>query len=123
MIESAEPWLSISGSNQGGIIVDGGNFPWDKNQARFPQFFEPSPGFHGLRMWEKFGKLTFVFFARVAVVRDMGPCLNPFEAAMLLAGLETLAVRMERVADNARKLAKCLEENDKVEKILYPGEF
>ena len=123
MIESAGPWLSISGSNQGGIIVDGGTFPWDKSRERFPQFFEPSLGFHGLRMWKKFGKLSFIFFARVAILRDIGPCLNPFEAAMLLAGLETLAVRMERVMDNAGKIARWLEENDKVKKILYPGEL
>ncbi|TVY39191.1 Homocysteine synthase, partial [Lachnellula occidentalis] len=121
IVESAAEWLSISGSNAAGIIIDSGKFDWVKNQARFPQFFEHSPGFHGLRMWEKFGNLVFISFARIAVLRDMGPCLNPFEAFQLLAGLETLSVRLERISNNAAKLAAWLVSDDRVEEVRYPG--
>jgi O-acetylhomoserine/O-acetylserine sulfhydrylase len=122
VIQSAAPWLSISVSNAGGVIVDSGNFPWEKHQARFPQFSQPSPGFHGLKISDKFGKLAFAAFARIAVMRDIGPCLNPFEAAMLVAGLETLAVRMERVGSNAEDLAIWLEGHERVSDLKYPGE-
>jgi O-acetylhomoserine/O-acetylserine sulfhydrylase len=108
VIESGAEWLSISGLNASGVIVDSGRFDWERSQKRFPQFFEPSPGFHGLKMWEKFGKLTFIYFARAAIMRDTGPCLNPFEAFQLLAGLETLPIRMRAVSKNAQRLAKHL---------------
>jgi O-acetylhomoserine/O-acetylserine sulfhydrylase len=91
------------------VIIDSGKFPWEKSQGRFPQFFEPSPGFHGLKIWEKFSKLAFVAFARIAVMRDIGPCMNPMEASLLLAGVETLAVRVERMSNNALELAKFLD--------------
>ena len=121
VVESAAPWLSISGSNTGGVIIDSGAFPWEKYPSRFPQFSEPSPGFHGLKISEKFNKLAFVAFARIAVMRDIGPCLNPFEAAMLLAGLETLSVRMERVGKNAEALALWLARNERIADVVYPG--
>ncbi|TVY36405.1 Homocysteine synthase [Lachnellula subtilissima] len=121
IVESAAEWLSISGSSPAGIIIDSGKFDWVKNQARFPQFFEKAPGFHGLRLWEKFGNLVFISFARIAVLRDMGPCLNPFEAFQLLAGLETLSVRLERISSNAAALATWLESDDRVEEVRYPG--
>ncbi|TVY22394.1 Sulfhydrylase FUB7 [Lachnellula hyalina] len=121
IVESAAEWLGISGSNAAGVIIDSGKFDWVKNQARFPQFFEQAPGFHGLRLWEKFGNLVFISFARIAVLRDMGPCLNPFEAFQLLAGLETLSVRLERISSNAAKLATWLESDNRVEEVRYPG--
>lgn len=120
VIASAE-WLSISGSNSAGIIIDSGKFDWDNSKDRFPQFFEPSPGYHGLRLWEKFGKLTFISFSRAAIMRDTGPCLNPFEAFQLLSGLETLTVRLERNSSNAIQLALRLEDNQKIDAIRYPG--
>jgi O-acetylhomoserine/O-acetylserine sulfhydrylase len=120
VIASAE-WLSISGSNSAGIIIDSGKFDWLKNQERFPQFFEPAPGFHGLKLWNKFGNLTFISYSRAAVMRDIGPCLNPFEAFQLLAGIETLSVRMERNSSNAAKLAAWLESNETVGEVRYPG--
>jgi O-acetylhomoserine/O-acetylserine sulfhydrylase len=119
VIESGAEWLSISGSNTSGVIIDSGNFGWQRSQTRFPQFFEPSPGFHGLKMWEKFGKLTFITFARAAIMRDTGPCMNPFEAFQLLAGLETLFVRMERISSNALQLAQGLMGIDGVLKVKY----
>jgi O-acetylhomoserine/O-acetylserine sulfhydrylase-like pyridoxal-dependent enzyme len=72
-------------------------------------------------MWEKFGKLTFITFARAAIMRDTGPCINPFEAFQLLAGLETLSVRMERISSNALKLAQSLSTIDGVSKVNYLG--
>ncbi|KAG0648425.1 SulfHydrylase FUB7 [Hyphodiscus hymeniophilus] len=102
VLHSTAPWLSISGSSTGGVIIDSGTFSWAAHPDHFPQFSDPSPGFHGLRISEKFGNLALVRFARIAVMRDAGPCLNPFEAAVLLAGLETLAVKMDRVAENAK---------------------
>ncbi|TVY13216.1 Homocysteine synthase [Lachnellula arida] len=121
IVESAAEWLSISGLNAAGIVIDSGKFDWVKNQARFPQFFERAPGFHGLKLWEKFGHLVFISFARIAVLRDMGPCLNPFEAFQLLAGLETLSVRLERISSNAARLAAWLELDERVGVVRYPG--
>jgi O-acetylhomoserine/O-acetylserine sulfhydrylase len=74
-------------------------------------------------MWEKFGKLAFISFARIAVLRDIGPCLNPFEASMLLAGLETLSVRMDKVCKNASELASWLCRNANINEVAYPGIF
>jgi O-acetylhomoserine/O-acetylserine sulfhydrylase len=121
IVVSAGAWLSISGSNSAGIIIDSGKFDWVNNQARFPQFFEPSPGFHGLKLWNKFGNLSFISFSRAAVMRDIGPCLNPFEAFQLLAGIETLSVRLERNSSNAAKLATWLESNERIGEVQYPG--
>lgn len=72
-------------------------------------------------MWEKFGKLAFISFARIAVLRDIGPCLNPFEASMLLAGLETLSVRMDRVCKTAETLACWLDKDGHVDEVVHPG--
>jgi O-acetylhomoserine/O-acetylserine sulfhydrylase len=121
VVASAAEWLSISGANPAGIIIDSGKFDWLKNQERFPQFFEPAPGYHGLKLWDKFGTLIFISFSRAAVMRDIGPCLNPFEAFQLLAGIETLSVRVERNSSNAAKLATWLESNEKVGEVRYPG--
>ena len=74
-------------------------------------------------MWEKFGKLAFISFSRVAVLRDIGPCLNPYEASMLLAGVETLSVRMDKISDNACKLEAFLQQIDSVGEVRYIGEL
>lgn len=121
VVTSAAEWLSISGSSVAGAIIDTGRFDWQKHHARFPQFTDPSPGFHGLKMWEKFGNLSFIRFARIAVLRDIGPCLNPFAAFELIAGLETLSVRVERHSSNALALATWLEKHEKISSVLYPG--
>lgn len=123
VVQSAAEWLSISGSNEGGVIVDAGKFDWFKNRDRFPQFTGPSPGFHGLKLWDKFGKLSFTTMARAAVLRDIGPCLNPFEASQLLLGLETLAVRMNQILQTAELLANVLHLGGKVHSVQWPGEY
>lgn len=126
VIQDAAPWLSISGSNSVGIIVDSGKFDWSQCTERYPQFFEPSPGFHGLKIWDKFGKLSFVSYAKAAVMRDSGPCLNPFEAFQLISGLETLSVRLERISSNALALVEWIKERTcekQFVEVSYPGKL
>jgi O-acetylhomoserine/O-acetylserine sulfhydrylase len=113
--------MSVSSQSSSGVIVDSGNFDWNLHKKRFPQFTEPSPGFHGMNIWGKFGKLSFIVLARAAVLRDIGPCLNPFTAADLIAGLETLVIRIQRHSSNALALAKWLVGQDNVEWVSYPG--
>lgn len=103
------------------MVVDSGKFDWGKHAARFPQFVEPSAGYHGLKFWETFGPLAFAIRVRVEILRDLGTALNPFAAQQLLLGLETLSLRAERHASNAIALAKWLQKNDNVSWVSYPG--
>lgn len=103
------------------MVVDSGKFDWGKHAARFPQFNEPSEGYHGLKFWETFGPITFAIRVRVEILRDLGSCLNPFAAQQLLLGTETLSLRCERHASNALTLAKWLESNSHVAWVSYPG--
>lgn len=82
---------------------------------------EPSDGYHGLKFWETFGKITFIIRARVEILRDLGACLNPFAAQQLLLGIETLSLRADRIAYNSQKLADWLESNKNVSWVSYPG--
>lgn len=104
-------------------MIDSGNFDWGTPEARkrFPQMSEPSDGYHGLRFWDTFGKITFAIRARVEILRDLGCTLNPFAAQQLLLGIETLSLRCERHASNALALAKWLERNENVAWVSYPG--
>lgn len=119
VVESATKWIGGHGSSLGGIIVDGGTYDW--GNGKFPQFTEPSPGYHGLRFFESFGKLSFLIRARVEGLRDFGPALSPFNAFQLIQGVETLSLRMERHNSNALKLAQWLEQHPAVELVSYPG--
>lgn len=121
IVHSATKWIGGHGTTVGGIIVDSGKFDWGANAARFPQFVEPSPGYHGLKFWETFGAISFIIRARVELQRDIGACLNPFAAQQLILGLETLSLRGERHAQNAIKLATWLEANPHVSWVSYPG--
>lgn len=121
VVHSATKWIGGHGTTIGGVIVDSGNFPWDKHSRRFPQFNDPSEGYHGLRFWDTFGKLAFIVRARVEIQRDLGAALNPFAAQQLLLGIETLSLRCERHASNALTLAKWLEANPNVSWVSYPG--
>lgn len=103
------------------MVIDSGKFDWGKHAARFPQFVEPSAGYHGLKFWEAFGPLTFAIRVRVEILRDLGTALNPFAAQQLLLGLETLSLRSERHASNAILLAKWLQKNENVSWVSYPG--
>ena len=125
VVQSATKWIGGHGTSIGGVIVDGGNFNW--GNGKFPQFTEPSEGYHGLKFWEvfgtdgPFGNIAFIIRARVEGLRDFGPALSPFNAFLLLQGLETLSLRVQRTADNALALAKWLENHPKVEQVNYPG--
>jgi len=119
VVESATKWIGGHGTSIGGIIVDGGNFNW--NNGKFPGLTEPSEGYHGLRYWETFQNIAFIIKARVEALRDFGPALSPFNAFLLLQGLETLSLRVERHIENTQKLAEWLSQHPQVESVSYPG--
>ncbi|SLM34358.1 o-acetylhomoserine-lyase [Lasallia pustulata] len=121
VVHSATKWIGGHGTTIGGIIVDSGKFDWGKNAQRFPQFNDPSEGYHGLKFWETFGPTTFAIRVRVEILRDLGSALNPFAAQQLLLGTETLSLRCERHAYNALKLAQWLEKHENVAWVSYPG--
>jgi len=123
---SATKWIGGHGTTVGGVIVDGGTFPWDN--GRFPSFTEPSPGYHGLNFWETFGpegvlgaNVAFAIRVRVEGLRDFGPAQNPFGSFLLLQGLETLSLRVQRSVDNALELAQWLASRPEVSWVSYPG--
>jgi O-acetylhomoserine (thiol)-lyase len=103
----------------GGIIVESGKFPWDN--GRFPTMTEPSPGYHGVRFYETFGDFGFTMKCRMEGLRTFGPALSPFNAFLLLQGVETLPLRMERHCTSALAVARFLEEHPKVAWVNYPG--
>jgi O-acetylhomoserine (thiol)-lyase len=127
VVQSATKWIGGHGSSIGGVIVDGGNYNWAN--GKFPQFTEPSEGYHGLKFWDIFGEgnplglpnIAFAIRARVEGLRDFGPSLSPFNSFLLLQGLETLSLRVQRHVDNALALAQWLEEHPSVEFVEYPG--
>jgi O-acetylhomoserine (thiol)-lyase len=125
IVESATKWIGGHGNSIGGVIVDSGNFDW--GNGNFPIFTEPSPGYHGLNFNEVFGKgssfgnIAFIIRARVEGLRDFGPCISPFNAFLLLQGVETLSLRVERHNQNALILANWLNEHHAVEWVWYPG--
>ncbi len=122
---SATKWIGGHGTSIGGIIVDSGKFDW--GNGNFPIFTEPNPGYHGLKFWQQFGfdsptgNIAFIIRARVEALRDFGPALSPFNAFLLLQGLETLSLRIERHCQNAQELAQWLEQHPKVSWVWYPG--
>jgi len=125
VVQSATKWIGGHGTSIGGVIVDSGNFDW--SSGRFPSFTEPSPGYHGLRFAEAFGpdsptgNIAFAIRARVEGLRDLGPCLSPFNSFLLLQGLETLSLRVQRHADNSLALTKWLEQQPGVSWVSYAG--
>jgi O-acetylhomoserine/O-acetylserine sulfhydrylase len=125
VVESATKWIGGHGTTLGGVIVDAGNFNWAN--GKFPQFTEPSEGYHGLKFWEVFGpscpmgNIAFIMRARVEGLRDFGSTLSPFNAFLLLQGLETLSLRVQRHADNTLEMAHWLSRHPKVNHVDYPG--
>ncbi|SFF48738.1 O-acetylhomoserine aminocarboxypropyltransferase/cysteine synthase family protein [Sunxiuqinia elliptica] len=125
VVESATKWIGGHGTSIGGVIVDAGTYNW--GNGKFPGFTEPSPGYHGLKYWDifnfdgPFGNIAFIIKARVEGLRDFGPAISPFNSFLLLQGLETLSLRMDRHVENAQKLAEWLENHPKVESVNYPG--
>ncbi|MCT7983236.1 O-acetylhomoserine aminocarboxypropyltransferase/cysteine synthase [Laspinema sp. A4] len=123
--ESATKWIGGHGTSIGGVIVDSGKFDW--GNGKFPIFTEPSPGYHGMNFYEvfgpksPFGNIAFIIRARVEGLRDFGPAMSPFNAFLLLQGLETLSLRVKRHADNAMELATWLSNHPKVAWVKYAG--
>jgi O-acetylhomoserine (thiol)-lyase len=125
LVHSATKWIGGHGTSIGGVIVDSGKFNW--GNGKFPIFTEPSPGYHGLNFWEvfgpkgSFGNIAFIIRARVEQLRDLGPCQSPFNSFLLLQGLETLSLRVQRHCDNALKFAQWLKDHPQVSWVWYPG--
>ena len=119
VVHSATKYIGGHGTAIGGAIVDGGNFDW--SNGKFPEFTEPNPGYHGLKLHEAFGPLSFILKARVELLRDLGPSLSPFNAHAFITGLETLALRVARHAENALAIARFLQQHPRVAWVRYPG--
>ncbi len=127
VVNSTTKWINGHGTAIGGVIVDGGNYNW--GNGKFPQFTEPSEGYHGLKFWDVFGynnplglpNIAFIIRARVEGLRDFGPAQGPFNSFLNLQGLETLSLRVQRHSDNGLALAQWLESHPNVEFVWYPG--
>jgi len=116
---SATKFLGGHGTTMGGVIVESGKFPWDN--GNFPGMTEPSRGYHGVRFYETFGDFGYITKARMEILRTFGAALSPFNAFILLQGIETLHLRMDRHCENAMAVAKFLTEHPKVGWVSYPG--
>ena len=125
VVHSATKWIGGHGTSIGGVIVDAGKFNW--GNGKFPVFTEPSPGYHGLKFWDvfgtpgQFGNIAFIIRARVEGLRDLGPCISPFNSFLFLQGLETLSLRVERHNQNALAIAPWLAKHPSVAWVSYPG--
>jgi O-acetylhomoserine (thiol)-lyase len=125
LASSATKVIGGHGTSIGGVIVDSGNFRW--NNGKFPEFTEPDPSYHGLKFWDTFGNfpglgnIAFIIKARVQWLRDLGPCLSPFNAFQFLQGLETLHLRQEKHCSNALEIARFLRNHARVSWVNYPG--
>lgn len=120
VVHSATKFIGGHGTSIGGIIVDGGKFDWQAS-GKFPGLTTPDPSYHGVVYTDAVGSIAYIIKARVQLLRDMGAALSPFNSFLLLQGLETLHLRMERHSSNALKIAKFLERHDAVEWVSYPG--
>ncbi|MCC6445565.1 MAG: O-acetylhomoserine aminocarboxypropyltransferase/cysteine synthase [Armatimonadetes bacterium] len=125
LVESATKAIGGHGTSIGGVIIDAGRFDW--GNGNFPEFTEPDPGYHGLKFWEVFGdfpgmgNVAFIIKARVQWLRDIGPCLSPFNAFLFLQGLETLPLRQQKHSENALAVACFLKEHPAAAWVSYPG--
>jgi O-acetylhomoserine (thiol)-lyase len=119
VVHSLTKFMGGHGNSIGGIIVEGGKFDWSKGE--FPQITEPAKSYHGVKFHETFGPIAFAIRARVEGLRDLGPCMSPFNAFLFLQGIETLSLRMERHVGNAMAAARFLEDHDLVTWVKYPS--
>jgi len=120
VVNSLTKFLGGHGTSIGGIIVDAGRFDWNAS-GRFPEFTEPDPSYHGISYTEAFGPLAFILKARVQGLRDTGACLSPFNSFLILQGIETLHLRLQRHSENALAVARYLQAHPDVEWVNYPG--
>ncbi|MFI7086509.1 bifunctional o-acetylhomoserine/o-acetylserine sulfhydrylase [Streptomyces anulatus] len=121
VVHSATKFLGGHGTTIGGVVVDAGTFDFGAHADRFPDFHDPDPSYHGLRYWPDLGPSAFAVKLRVQLLRDLGPALSPHSAFLLLQGVETLSLRLERHTSNALELARWLERRDEVETVHYAG--
>jgi O-acetylhomoserine (thiol)-lyase len=119
VVHSATKFIGGHGTSMGGIIVDGGTFDW--GAGRHPMFTTPDPSYHGLQYWQALGNQAYHLKARVQNMRDLGPAISPFNSFMMIQGLETLSLRMERHVQNAQAVAEWLEGRDEVSWVSFPG--
>lgn len=119
VVHSATKWIGGHGTTIGGVVVDGGTFNWD--QPKYPGFIEKDESYHGLRFAETFGPLAYAVKLRVQLLRDIGACLSPQSAFLLLQGLETLHLRMERHNENAKEIVAFLQQHPAVDWVTFPG--
>ncbi|CAH1569208.1 O-acetyl-L-homoserine sulfhydrylase [Vibrio owensii] len=121
VVHSLTKYVGGHGTTLGGIIIDAGKFPWAQHKDRFPVFNQPEPSYHGVVYTEAFGEAAFIGRARTVPLRNTGSALSPMNAFMLMQGLETLSLRMERHTENALKVAEYLSQHDKVSWVSYAG--
>jgi len=120
VLHSATKFIGGHGTTLGGVIVDGGTFDWDAS-GRYPWISEPNPSYHGVRFTAAAGKAAFATYIRAILLRDTGACISPFAAFLLLQGTETLSLRLERHAENTKKVVEFLKNHPKVEKVNHPS--
>ena len=109
------------GTSIGGVVVDSGNFDWGSHADRYPGLTTPDPSYHGLNYWEALGPLSYLIKFRVQLLRDVGPAIAPLNSFLIIQGVETLSLRMERHVQNAQAIAEWLEARDEVETVYYAG--
>lgn len=119
VIHSLTKYIGGNGTSLGGVIIDAGNFDW--SNGKFPEFTEPSAGYHGLKYYEVLGAASFIAKVRIEGLRDLGAALSPFNAFQFIQGLETLAIRIKKHSENALELAKWLQKRPEVAWVNYPG--
>ncbi len=119
VVHSLTKYIGGNGTSLGGVIIDAGNFDW--SNGKFPEFTEPSAGYHGLKYWEVLGNASFIAKVRIEGLRDLGATLSPFNAFQIIQSLETLEIRIKKHSENALALAKWLSEQDEVAWVNYPG--
>ena len=119
VIHSLTKYIGGNGTSLGGVIIDAGKFDW--SNGKFPEFTEPSAGYHGLKYYDVLGASSFIAKVRIEGLRDLGAALSPFNAFQIIQGLETLSIRIKKHSENALVLAKWLEQQDEVAWVNYPG--
>jgi O-acetylhomoserine (thiol)-lyase len=119
VVHSATKFLGGHGNSMGGVIVDGGKFDW--GSGKFPSLSEPCPSYHGMKLWETFGDMAFAIACRVLGLRDLGPAISPMNSFLILTGIETLPLRMQRHCDNALAVARWLKTDPRIAWVNYAG--
>ena len=121
VVHSATKFIGGHGTSLGGVIVDGGSFDWAAQADRYPEIAKPNPSYHGVSFAQAAGPAAFVTYIRAILLRDQGACISPFNAFLLLQGVETLSLRIERNVENTKKVVKFLANHPKVEKVNHPS--